>query len=94
MSGGHAFDYNQHRIMDIQDSIEELIASNKTPDDFGESRGYSNETLERFEEALYHLEVAYEFAQRIDWLVSGDDGEEEFHNRLETALAKIERNTL
>ena len=32
------------------------------------------------------------YAQRIDWLVSGDDSEESFHARLKRDLKAIEDN--
>ena len=35
-----------------------------------------------FKEGVKALQRASIYAQRIDWLVSGDDGEESFHRRL------------
>ena len=32
------------------------------------------------------MEIAEAYAQRVDWLVSGDDGEESFHERLKEDL--------
>lgn len=72
MSGGY-FDYQQHRISDIADSVEELILKNED---------YSEETIKEFKEGLDALNKAAIYAQRIDWLVSGDDGEDSFHSRL------------
>ena len=84
MSGGH-FDYDQHRLEDIAESIDRLIESNDdtSKNEWGEpnGRGYSKETIEKFQETAYNLRRAQEMAQRIDWLVSGDDGEESFHSR-------------
>ena len=84
MSGGH-FDYLQYRIHDIAEQIKELIASNedKTPCKWGEfvGRHYSPETIQRFKETEHTLRQAAEMAQRVDYLVSGDDGEESFHSR-------------
>lgn len=84
MSGGH-FDYAQYRIGDIVSAIEDLIASNhdKSLDEFGWERGcgYREATIERFREAAATLRKARAMAQRIDWLVSGDDQEETFHSR-------------
>ena len=89
MSGGH-FNYNQWRIRDIAEQIDELIKSNddETLDEWGDrrGRGYSPETIERFREAVAALRVAAIYAQRVDWLVSGDDGEEAFHKRLQEEL--------
>lgn len=79
MSGGH-FDYNQNRIQYIADDIEEILESNKYE--------FSDKTLKRFEEAVSILRLAYIYAQRIDWLISADDGEDSFHERLEDECSK------
>lgn len=82
MSGGH-FNYAQYRIREIVDEVEVLIANNDSTekDEWGNMKGscYSPETIVKFKEALGTLQKAEIMAQRIDWLVSGDDGEESFH---------------
>lgn len=84
MSGGH-FYYQQHRCHDIATMIDELVASNddETLDEYGQMRGmdYGPEIIERFVLASRTLRRAAAMAQRIDWLVSGDDGEEAFLRR-------------
>ena len=84
MSGGH-FDYAQYRINDIAADIDELIARNDDVelDEYGEPNGraLSPKTIERFREAAHELRRAAEMAQRVDWLISGDDGEDSFHRR-------------
>ena len=80
MSGGH-FGYQQYRLHDMAEMIDELIAGNGQPDTFGHARSYSPETIAKFKLASETLEKAGAMAQRIDWLVSGDDGEETFHAR-------------
>jgi len=40
-------------------------------------------------EAVKALHIAQEYAQRVDWLLSGDDGEESFLSRLEENLKQI-----
>ena len=86
MSGGH-FQYQQYRIEDIAVEIDEMIESNddETLDQYGERRGngYPPEVIERFREAAHTLRQAAEMAQRVDWLVSGDDGEDSFMRRWE-----------
>lgn len=89
MSGGH-FDYAQHRIRDIYDGIQRLILNNSVPDEYGYKREYKKEILLEFKKALYFLERAEIYAQRIDWLVSGDDGEESFLKRLEEELQECQ----
>ena len=51
---------------------------------------YDDETIERFKEAVKALRKASVYAQRVDWLLSGDDDEEWFHKRLSEELKKLE----
>jgi hypothetical protein len=51
---------------------------------------YPDEVIEKMKEAVKALHIAQEYAQRVDWLLSGDDGEESFLSRLEENLKKIE----
>jgi len=50
---------------------------------------YSDEVIQKFKEGLHYLKNAYVYAQRIDWLISGDDSEEAFLERLEEELNDI-----
>lgn len=92
MSGGH-FDYQQFRIGDIAESIQELIDTNDSQelDDFGSpiGRGYDPEVIEKFRRAVEILKQAQVYAHRIDWLVSGDDGEDNFLSRLQADLEEL-----
>lgn len=95
MSGGK-FDYQQHRIQDIINTIQdEIDANNEKPEYWwGEWNGqvYSDETIAEFKKGIELLKKAYVYAQRIDWLLSGDDGEEDFHKRLKNELKNIDEN--
>jgi hypothetical protein len=51
---------------------------------------YPDEVIEKMKEAVKALKIAQEYAQRVDWLLSGDDGEESFLRRLDENLKKIE----
>jgi hypothetical protein len=51
---------------------------------------YPDEVIEKMKEAVKALKIAQEYAQRVDWLLSGDDGEESFLSRLDENLKKIE----
>ena len=75
MSGGH-FDYHQYRIREIAESVEDIIQNYE----------YPPEVLEKIKEGLDALKKAEIYAQRIDWLVSGDDGPETFLERLKEDL--------
>jgi hypothetical protein len=92
MSGGH-FQYQQYQIQSIAEDIEALINTNDCNDknQWGDVIGnhYSRETMREFDKAVELLKQAHVYVQRIDWLVSGDDGEDSFHSRLKSELAKL-----
>lgn len=92
MSGGH-FNYKQHSLLDMADDIGSQILSNDSTEknEWGDNIGnrYSPETIEEFEKAMIVLKMAYVYAQRIDWLLSGDDGEDSFHKRLQAQLKEF-----
>ena len=94
MSGGY-FNYDQHRIGNIADDIDTLINSNDSEerDRWGDrlGHGYPPEVIARFREAVSALRRAEVYAQRVDWLVSGDDGEGAFLERLAEELGALER---
>ena len=92
MSGGH-FDYKQYEIDEIIREIERLVKFNNADvvGEWGQRNGrvYSDETIAKFKIAVDILSQAVIMAQRIDWLVSGDDGEETFHRRWDEGLKNL-----
>jgi len=81
MSGGH-FDYNQSRIDDIVDVLQEAIDNNgKTDITDWTNHDLSEKAIARMQTTLSTLKLASIMTQRVDWLLSGDDGEESFHKR-------------
>ena len=82
MSGGY-FKYEQFKLQQIADDIEQLIVENEETD---WDEPYSPETLSEFNEAVRLLRRAYIYVQRIDWLVSCDDNEATFNKRLHEQL--------
>lgn len=115
MSGGH-FDYNQYKIRDIADSVDEYLNGRELDDDDVEyyfddawidddekeyvrknhrtlpnRYDFQEKTLEEFRKGYRELRNAEIYAQRIDWLLSGDDGEEEFHKRLEEDMSNLDK---
>lgn len=90
MSGGY-FDYEQYKLGRIAEDIEHVIETNESEElgEWGDKKGrfYKPETIKRFEEAVKLIRTAEIYAQRIDWLLSGDDGEDSFHRRLEKELS-------
>lgn len=80
MSGGK-FDYSQYKIKTISEDIESYLETN--------DQAFSEETLREFRSAISLLNKAFVYAQRIDWLLSGDDSEESFHKRLKKDLGDV-----
>ena len=94
MSGGH-FDYNQYRLHEMADEIERLISRNgrdPEPDESFWRYDYSPQTIKQFRIAMQLLRRAAVYVQRIDWLVSGDDSEESFHDRLMDELGSLDKD--
>lgn len=101
MSGGR-FEYNQYKIREIADDIDEEIrrSGRKKTDQEIKDEGhydpewykwypedrfyykYPDEVIKEFDRGYYILRLAEIYAQRIDWLLSGDDGDESFIERL------------
>jgi hypothetical protein len=88
MSGGH-FNYDQYKIGMIADDIQLLIDNNHIQNEWGYTTNYSKETIAEFRKAIVLLREAQVYAQRIDWLVSGDDGEDSFHERIKSDLTEL-----
>lgn len=87
MSGG-AFDYKQYIIDDIANLIQEEIDLNDDKDEWGQAIGnlFCKEVIDEFKKGVELLRKAAIYAQRIDWLLSSDDGEESFLERLNEDL--------
>jgi len=48
--------------------------------------------LDEFKKAVEILKKAEIYTQRIDWYISGDDGEESFLSSLNEDLSELENN--
>lgn len=82
--------HEKEELLEVQEFIYEYY-KNKN----GEQVWYndfSKETLDEFRKGLDILNKAYIYAQRIDWLLSGDDEEETFHERLKEDLEEYEKH--
>ena len=51
---------------------------------------YTDETIQIFKDAVKILRKAAIYANRIDWLLSGDDGEDNLKERLKKELKELE----
>ena len=84
MSGGH-FQHQQYIISDIANSIESEIIKNRDAE-----HKFSQKTINEFRKAIKILKQAEIYADRIDWLLSYDDSEESFHERLKSDLKEAQ----
>jgi len=81
MSGGH-FDYQQHRFNDVADEIERVLGPME-PDAYIPDGIEDAGIREKFMETLHECRRCAEMVQRVDWLLSGDDGPDCFRRRWE-----------
>ena len=68
--------FEEHRLLD-EDKVD--------PDDWEQNyaRSLSEETMKEYRKGLIAMRVAFAYANRIDRLECGDDGEDNFHKRLQ-----------
>ena len=80
-------DMNYFKNYLLDDEEKEYVIKNKHT--LPNSYKYSKETIKEFKKGLAILKKAYVYAQRIDWLLSADDGEESFHRKLKEDLDNL-----
>jgi len=85
MSGGH-FDYDQYRIRQIWEEINYILEKNKTGETY---YTFPKNILAELRKAVKVLQKAEVYSNRIDYLLSGDDGEESFLRRLKEELKEL-----
>ena len=105
MSGG-AFDYNQYKIREIHEQIQEELNKQGKERPKEDLKWFDKEYLEKYPEDRFEyvyredvqqifkdgieiLKKAEIYAQRIDWYLSGDDGEDSLISRLKDDLSKL-----
>lgn len=84
MSGG-AFDYRQGVINQLIDDLERLLCEQRKVElrQFPRVSNYAQSVAEY---TIRQLKICYTCVQRLDWLISGDDGDESFATRLHDEL--------
>ena len=79
MSGGY-FNNDCYRISQFGDDLAHEIETNDDPaiDAYGDriGKGYGPETIVRLKRAQQAIELAGKLAREVEWLYSGDHGEE------------------
>lgn len=98
MSGG-TFNYDQSRILNIAEELEEMLErqGKEIPEDemyysSGEQfyETYPENVQFIMREAIHQLKRSYVFVHRIDWYLAGDDSEESLYKNLTCDLAELE----
>jgi hypothetical protein len=80
MSGGFFYYYDSGLSEQIEKLSQELhYAKNK----------YSPETLNELQNCINYIRLAQTYMHRVDWFLSGDDGEDSFHERLAKDLKEL-----
>ena len=51
----------------------------------------SDETIDAMKEAYRQIRIAEIYAERVDWMMSGDDSEECFRERIKEDLTEFEK---
>lgn len=80
MSGG-TLEYSRWQLEEIVEQIGEEIAKGNDE--------YTDDTLSRLRDAQIVIAKATIYLNRVDYLLSGDDDEESFKERLDSELADI-----
>ena len=83
----------------IEKSVEQIKADNPWVDLSDKKQlewykydyNYPKEVIDEFKKGVELIKKAQVYVQRIDWLLSGDDGEESFLQRLKDDLNKLEQ---
>ena len=92
MSGGH-FDYKCYSIAQFADELQHEIDTNKyqskKDSDFN-GNNFSDETIEKLSFPQKLVKLSGELAREIEWLYSGDHGEESFADLFEKIMSKPE----
>lgn len=81
MSGG-AFDYNCFKISQFAEELKNKIDENDVEDEYGYVNHFNKETIEKLNQCQRIIELAGQLAHDIEWLYSGDIGEDTFFKRI------------
>ena len=87
--GGGYFEYQQYHLQDIVDKLREIKVKIENDEEYYEY-DRKQELLQEISNGLDYLNLAGIYTKRLDWLFSGDDGEDSFFRRLEEELDNYE----
>ena len=82
MSGGHFGDYDYYKVQQFADELEVEIQNNNKPDEYGYAPNFSPETIKYLRKQLRQMRKMAEIMRHIDYLYSGDHGDDSFMDRV------------
>ena len=90
MSGGHFGDYDYYKVSQFADELEVDIDNNNKPDEYGWMSNHDPEVIDCLQEQLPKLRKMAEIMRHIDYLYSGDIGDDGFLLRMKEVEAKYD----
>jgi hypothetical protein len=80
MSGGHFCDcgYDYYKVAQFADELEQEIAANNTVNEYGDRYNFDPDVIDYLEAQLPKLRKMAEIMRAVDYLYSGDHGEDSF----------------
>lgn len=85
MSGGHfnSNGYIYYQVYQFADELENEIENNNKKDEYGYAPEYSDEVISVLQKYIPELKKLSSIMKHIDYLYSGDHGEDSFLKRIE-----------
>lgn len=90
MSGGHFGDYDYYKVSQFADELEQEIANNGKVDEYGYKREFDPDVIDYLEAQLPKLRKMSEIMRAVDYLYSGDHGDDSFLLRVKEVEAKYD----
>ena len=90
MSGGHFGDYDYYRVAQFADELELSIENNGKVDEYGDKHNYDPDVIDYLEAQIPKMRKMAEIMRHIDYLYSGDHGDDSFLLRVKEVEAKYE----
>ena len=91
MSGGHFGDYDYYKVTQFADDLSQEIENNFTKDEYGYTPNHDKEVILYLLDQLPKLYKMAEIMRHIDYLYSGDHGDDSFMERVLEVEEKYEQ---
>ena len=92
MSGGHFGNcgYDYYKVAQFADELEQEISTNNTVNEYGDKHDYDPDVIDYLEAQIPKLRKMAEIMRHIDYLYSGDHGDDSFLLRVKEVEAKYD----